>query len=168
MRPSPNSEIGLEEFKLRPNLSSEIAEMTEQDFVEQHCAALVYLHGHAPEKKNEVGIQTWPPNHGKQILASNSTVRIMHACRHDMHDKHESLDQILQVQPKNNALPLPTENEAGGVYEDGAFGGGCQMSSGLHVRPDFKVGDIATSTLWTCEVLVTFKGSWTCAAFHMR
>ena len=40
---------------------------------------------------------------------------------------------------------------------------------GLHVRPDFKVGDIATNTntlfAGTCEVLVTFKGKGGHAAF---
>ena len=101
----------------------------------------------------------------------------MHACGHDMHMTTALglLDQMLQVQPKNNMLFLfqpAEENEAGGMlmYEDGAFGDWLPDEFyGLHVRPDFKVGDIATntSTLFagTCEVLVTFKGKGGHAAF---
>ena len=101
----------------------------------------------------------------------------MHACGHDIHMTTALglLDQMLQVQPKNNMLFLfqpAEENEAGGMlmYEDGAFGDWLPDEFyGLHVRPDFKVGDIATNTntlfAGTCEVLVTFKGKGGHAAF---
>ena len=56
------------------------------------------------------------------------------------------------------------------MYQDNAFGDWKPDEFyGLHVRPDFKVGDIGTntSTLFagTCEVLVTFKGKGGHAAF---
>ena len=56
------------------------------------------------------------------------------------------------------------------MYEDGAFGDWLPDEFyGLHVRPDLKVGDIATntSTLFagTCEVKLTFKGKGGHAAF---
>ncbi|MGZ7268984.1 M20/M25/M40 family metallo-hydrolase, partial [Streptococcus pyogenes] len=64
------------------------------------------------------------------------------------------------------------ENAAGGMllYEDGAFGDWKPDEFyGLHVRPDLKVGDIATNTgtlfAGTCEVWVTFKGKGGHAAF---
>lgn len=72
------------------------------------------------------------------------------------------LDQLVQVQPKNNLLFLfqpAEENEAGGMlmYKDNAFGDWLPDEFyGLHVRPDLKVGDIATNTgtlfAGTCEV----------------
>ena len=56
------------------------------------------------------------------------------------------------------------------MYEDGAFGDWKPDEFyGLHVRPDLKVGDIATNTgtlfAGTCEVWVTFKGKGGHAAF---
>ncbi len=49
------------------------------------------------------------------------------------------------------------------MYEDGAFGDWLpDQFYGLHVRPDLKVGQIATNThtlfAGTCEVKVRFKG----------
>ena len=85
------------------------------------------------------------------------------------------LEQLVQEQPKNNLLFLfqpAEENEAGGMlmYEDGAFGDWLpDQFYGLHVRPDLKVGEIATNrgTLFagTCEVKLTFKGKGGHAAF---
>ena len=56
------------------------------------------------------------------------------------------------------------------MYEDGAFGDWLpDQFYGLHVRPDLKVGEIATNrgTLFagTCEVKLTFKGKGGHAAF---
>ena len=176
-------EIGLEEFKTQAYLLERIAEMTEgKDFVEQRTwrtGILVFLHGSAPEKTigwrtdidglpivEETGLDFKSIHEGR-----------MHACGHDIHMTTALglLDQMLQVQPKNNMLFLfqpAEENEAGGMlmYEDGAFGDWLPDEFyGLHVRPDFKVGDIATNTntlfAGTCEVLVTFKGKGGHAAF---
>ena len=80
---------------------------------------------------------------------------VMHACGHDIHMTTALglLDQMLQVQPKNNMLFLfqpAEENEAGGMlmYEDGAFGDWLPDEFyGLHVRPDFKVGAVSYTHL---------------------
>ena len=56
------------------------------------------------------------------------------------------------------------------MYEDGAFGDWLpDQFYGLHVRPDLKVGQIATNThtlfAGTCEVKIRFKGKGGHAAF---
>ena len=103
--------------------------------------------------------------------------KAMHACGHDMHMTTALglLDQLVQVQPKNKLLFLfqpAEENEAGGMlmYKDNAFGDWLPDEFyGLHVRPDLKVGDIATNTgtlfAGTCEVKITFTGKGGHAAF---
>lgn len=69
----------------------------------------------------------------------------------------------MQVQPKNNLLFFfqpAEENCTGGMlmYEDGAFGNWQPDEFyGLHVRPDFKVGDIATNTSTLFARLVKFS-----------
>lgn len=176
-------EIGLEEFKTQAYLLGRIAEITVgKDFVEQRTwrtGILVFLKGSAPEKTvgwrtdidglpivEETGLDFKSEHEGR-----------MHACGHDMHMTTALglLDVMVQEQPKNNLLFLfqpAEENEAGGMlmYQDGAFGDWLPDEFyGLHVRPDFKVGDIATntSTLFagTCEVFITFKGKGGHAAF---
>lgn len=104
----------------------------------------------------------------------------MHACGHDMHMTTALglLDQMLQVKPKNNMLFLfqpAEENEAGGMlmYEDGAFGDWLPDEFyGLHVRPDFKVGDIATNTstllLGLVKSSLLSRGKVDMRPFHMR
>ena len=101
----------------------------------------------------------------------------MHACGHDFHMTIAlgSLERALENQPKNNLLFLfqpAEENEAGGMlmYEDNAFGDWLpDQFYGLHVRPDLKVGQIATNThtlfAGTCEVKIRFKGKGGHAAF---
>lgn len=56
------------------------------------------------------------------------------------------------------------------MYQDGAFGAWLpDVFYGLHVRPDFPVGTIATNTgtlfAGTCEVFITFTGKGGHAAF---
>lgn len=67
------------------------------------------------------------------------------------------------------------ENEAGGMlmYEDGAFGDWLPDEFyGLHVRPDFKVGDIATNTstllLGLVKSSLLSRGKVDMRPFHMR
>ncbi|QRZ31478.1 N-acetyldiaminopimelate deacetylase [Lactococcus cremoris] len=101
----------------------------------------------------------------------------MHACGHDIHMTVALglLEKLSESQPKNNLLFLfqpAEENEAGGklMYDGGAFKNWLPDEFyGLHVRPDLKVGDIATNeqTLFagTCEVELTFVGTGGHAAF---
>ena len=78
----------------------------------------------------------------------------MHACGHDMHmtTALKFFGSTGSSTTKNNLLFLfqPAEEiEAGGMlaYKDNAFGGDLPDEFyGLHVRPDLKVGDIATNT----------------------
>lgn len=176
-------EIGLEEFKTQAYLLERIAEITVgKDFVEQRTwrtGILVFLKGSAPEKT--VGWRTdidgLPIVEETGLDFKSGHEGRMHACGHDMHMTTALglLDVMVQEQPKNNLLFLfqpAEENEAGGMlmYQDGAFGDWLPDEFyGLHVRPDFKVGDIATntSTLFagTCEVFITFKGKGGHAAF---
>ena len=102
----------------------------------------------------------------------------MHACGHDMHMTLAVgvLEKMIATQPKNNLIFLfqpAEENEAGGMlmYEADVFDGDWLPDEfyGLHVRPDLKVGDIATNThtlfAGTCEVKINFKGTGGHAAF---
>ncbi|WP_019318063.1 N-acetyldiaminopimelate deacetylase [Streptococcus mutans] len=176
-------EIGLEEFKTQAYLLERIAEITNsKDFVEQRTwrtGILVFLKGSRPQKTIgwRTDIDALPVVEETGLAFASQHEGRMHACGHDMHMTIALglLDTMVQVQPKNNLLFLfqpAEENEAGGMlmYEDGAFGNWQPDEFyGLHVRPDFKVGDIATntSTLFagTCEVFITFKGKGGHAAF---
>jgi len=176
-------EIGLEEFKTQAYLLERIAEITAgKGFVEQRTwrtGILVFLNGLAPEKTIgwRTDIDALPIVEETGLAFASQHEGCMHACGHDMHMTVALglLNELVQVQPKNNLLFLfqpAEENEAGGMlmYQDNAFGDWKPDEFyGLHVRPDFKVGDIATntSTLFagTCEVLVTFKGKGGHAAF---
>ncbi|MGT2908005.1 N-acetyldiaminopimelate deacetylase [Streptococcus dentiloxodontae] len=176
-------EIGLEEFKTQAYLLERIAEITaEKDFVEQRTwrtGILVFLKGSAPEKTIgwRTDIDALPIVEETGLEFASRHEGRMHACGHDMHMTTALglLNELVQMQPKNNLLFLfqpAEENEAGGMlmYEDGAFGDWLPDEFyGLHVRPDFKVGDIATNTgtlfAGTCEVLITFKGKGGHAAF---
>ena len=176
-------EIGLEEFETQAYLLDRIAEITEgKDFVEQRTwrtGILVYLHGSAPEKTIgwRTDIDGLPIVEQTGLDFASKHEGRMHACGHDMHMTTALglLDQLVQVQPKNNLLFLfqpAEENEAGGMlmYKDHAFGDWLPDEFyGLHVRPDLKVGDIATNTgtlfAGTCEVKITFTGKGGHAAF---
>ncbi|WP_438478323.1 N-acetyldiaminopimelate deacetylase [Streptococcus pluranimalium] len=176
-------EIGLEEFKTQAYLLKIIEELTQdKPFVKQktwRTGILVFVEGYNAQKT--IGWRT--DIDGLPIIeetgldfASQHDGR-MHACGHDMHMTLALglLEELTQTQPKENLLFLfqsAEENFAGGMlmYEDGAFGDWKPDEFyGLHVRPDMKVGDIATNTgtlfAGTCEVKITFKGKGGHAAF---
>lgn len=176
-------EIGLQEYKTQAYLLDKIAEITaNKDFIEQktwRTGILVYLKGSAPEKTIgwRTDIDGLPITEETGLDFASQHQGQMHACGHDCHMTVALglLDVLSQKQPRHNLLFLfqpAEENLAGGklMYEEGAFGDWLPDEFyGLHVRPDLKVGDIATnrSTLFagTCEVKITFKGKGGHAAF---
>ena len=176
-------EIGLEEYKTHAYLMRIIDELTAGlDFVEirtWRTGILVFIKGSTPTKTIgwRTDIDGLPIVEETGLAFASQHEGRMHACGHDMHMTIALglLEKLTTEQPKNNLLFLfqpAEENEAGGMlmYEDGAFGGWLPDEFyGLHVRPDLKVGDIATntSTLFagTCEVKLTFKGTGGHAAF---
>lgn len=176
-------EIGLEEYQTQKYLLDKITEITHgKNFVEQRTwrtGILVFLHGSAPEKTVgwRTDIDALPVEEATGLNFASQHEGRMHACGHDIHMTTALglLDALVQKQPKNNLLFLfqpAEENLAGGklMYEEDAFGNWVPDEFyGLHVRPDLKVGDIATntSTLFagTCETFVTFKGTGGHAAF---
>lgn len=176
-------EIGLEEFKTHAYLMQVLKELTAgKDFVEirtWNTGILVFLKGYAPEKTIgwRTDIDGLPIVEETGLDFASLHEGRMHACGHDMHMTLAlgTLERLLVAQPKHNMLFLfqpAEENEAGGMlmYEDGAFGDWLPDEFyALHVRPDLKVGDIATNrgTLFagTCEVKLTFKGRGGHAAF---
>lgn len=176
-------EIGLEEYKTHAYLMRIIDELTAGlDFVEirtWRTGILVFVKGSTPAKTIgwRTDIDGLPIVEETGFAFASRHEGRMHACGHDMHMTIALglLEKLTTEQPKNNLLFLfqpAEENEAGGMlmYEDGAFGDWLPDEFyGLHVRPDLKVGDIATntSTLFagTCEVKLTFKGKGGHAAF---
>ncbi|MGT2846466.1 N-acetyldiaminopimelate deacetylase [Streptococcus massiliensis] len=176
-------EIGLEEYKTHAYLMKVIDELTAGlDYVEIRTwktGILVFFKGFSPNKTIgwRTDIDGLPIVEETGLEFSSQHEGRMHACGHDMHMTVALglLEQFTQERPKNNLLFLfqpAEENEAGGMlmYEDGAFGDWLPDEFyGLHVRPDLKVGDIATNTgtlfAGTCEVKLTFKGKGGHAAF---
>ena len=176
-------EIGLEEFKTQAYLLNIIEKLTVgKDFVQirtWRTGILVYLQGSQPERTIgwRTDIDGLPIVEQTGLAFASQHPERMHACGHDFHMTIAlgSLERALENQPKNNLLFLfqpAEENEAGGMlmYEDGAFGDWLpDQFYALHVRPDLKVGQIATntSTLFagTCEVKINFKGKGGHAAF---
>ncbi|GGE24265.1 N-acetyldiaminopimelate deacetylase [Streptococcus himalayensis] len=176
-------EIGLEEFKTHAYLMRVIKDLTESlDFVEirtWRTGILVFVKGSAPTKTIgwRTDIDGLPIVEDTGLPFASQHEGRMHACGHDMHMTIALglLEQLTQKQPKNHLLFIfqpAEENEAGGMlmYEDGAFGEWLPDEFyALHVRPDLKVGAIATNrgTLFagTCEVKLTFKGKGGHAAF---
>ena len=176
-------EIGLEEYKTHAYLMRIIDELTAGlDFVEirtWRTGILVFIKGSTPTKTIgwRTDIDGLPIVEETGFAFASQHEGRMHACGHDMHMTIALglLEKLTTEQPKNNLLFLfqpAEENEAGGMlmYEDGAFGDWLPDEFyGLHVRPDLKVGDIATntSTLFagTCEVELSFIGTGGHAAF---
>ena len=176
-------EIGLEEFKTQAYLLNVIEKLTAgKDFVQirtWQTGILVYLEGSQAERTIgwRTDIDGLPIIEETGLTFASQHQGRMHACGHDFHMTIAlgSLERALENQPKNNLLFLfqpAEENEAGGMlmYEDGAFGDWLpDQFYALHVRPDLKVGQIATntSTLFagTCEIKINFKGKGGHAAF---
>ena len=176
-------EIGLEEFETQAYLLDVIKKLIAgKDFVELRTwrtGILVYLHGSQPTKTIgwRTDIDGLPIVEQTDLPFASQHPDRMHACGHDFHMTIAlgSLERSLEKQPKNNLLFLfqpAEENEAGGMlmYEDGAFGDWLpDQFYGLHVRPDLKVGQIATNThtlfAGTCEVKIRLKGKGGHAAF---
>ena len=176
-------EIGLEEFKTQAYLLERIEEIaSEKPFIEKRTwktGILVFLKGSAPTKTIgwRTDIDGLPITEETGLAFASQHEGRMHACGHDVHMTIALglLEKMAAQQPKENLLFLfqPAEENLGGaklMYEDDAFKEWLPDEFyGLHVRPDFKVGDIATnrSTLFagTCEVYVTFKGKGGHAAF---
>ena len=176
-------EIGLEEFKTHAYLLNVIETLTAgKDFVQirtWRTGILVYLQGSQPERTIgwRTDIDGLPIVEQTGLPFASQHPDRMHACGHDFHMTIAlgSLERALENQPKNNLLFLfqpAEENEAGGMlmYEDSAFGDWLpDQFYGLHVRPDLKVGQIATNThtlfAGTCEVKIRFKGKGGHAAF---
>ena len=176
-------EIGLEELKTQAYLLKVIEDLIAgKDFAHVRTwqtGILVYLQGSQPERTIgwRTDIDGLPIIEETGLTFASQHPDRMHACGHDFHMTIAlgSLERALENQPKNNLLFLfqpAEENEAGGMlmYEDGAFGDWLpDQFYGLHVRPDLKVGEIATNrgTLFagTCEVKLTFKGKGGHAAF---
>lgn len=176
-------EIGLEEFETQAYLLDVIKKLiADKDFVELRTwrtGILVYLHGSQPTKTIgwRTDIDGLPVNEQTGLPFASKHQGRMHACGHDFHMTIAlgSLEHALEKQPKNNLLFLfqpAEENEAGGMlmYKDQAFDDWLpDQFYGLHVRPDLKVGQIATNThtlfAGTCEIKINFKGKGGHAAF---
>lgn len=176
-------EIGLEEFETQAYLLDVIKKLIAgKDFVELRTwrtGILVYLHGSQPTKTIgwRTDIDGLPVNEQTGLPFASKHQGRMHACGHDFHMTIAlgSLERALEKQPKNNLLFLfqpAEENEAGGMlmYKDQAFGDWLpDQFYGLHVRPDLKVGQIATNThtlfAGTGEIKINFKGKGGHAAF---
>ena len=175
-------EIGLEEYETQKYLLAIIQELTQnKPFIQVRTwqtGILVYLAGSQGQKTIgwRTDIDGLPIEELTDLPYASKNGR-MHACGHDIHMTVALglLEKMSESQPRDNLLFLfqpAEENEAGGklMYDAGAFENWLPDEFyGLHVRPDLKVGDIATNqhTLFagTCEVLVTFKGKGGHAAF---
>ena len=177
-------EIGLEEFETHAYLMAQIRELTaDKAFVDiktWQTGIVVKVNGFAPDKTIawRTDIDGLPIVEDTGLAFASRHEGRMHACGHDMHMTLALgvLEAMLVSQPKNNLIFLfqpAEENEAGGMlmYEAGVFDGDWLPDEfyGLHVRPDLKVGDIATNThtlfAGTCEVKIHFKGIGGHAAF---
>lgn len=175
-------EIGLEEHETQKYLLAIIHQIIQnKSFIQVETwqtGILVYLKGSQGQKTIgwRTDIDGLPVEELTNLPFASKNGR-MHACGHDIHMTVALglLEKLSESQPKNNLLFLfqpAEENEAGGklMYDSGAFKNWLPDEFyGLHVRPDLKVGDIATNehTLFagTCEVELTFVGTGGHAAF---
>lgn len=169
-------EIGLKEVKTQAFLLNIIKEISDnKPFITiktWQTGILVYLCGYDPEKTVawRTDIDGLPVKEETGLEFSSQHEGNMHACGHDVHMTVALglLERLSKYKPKNNMLFIfqpAEENEAGGMlmYQDGALNEWIPDECyALHVRPDLKVGQIATntSTLFagTCEVKIAFLG----------
>ena len=176
-------ELGMEEFKTHVFLMETIEGLLQDCSFSQvrtwETGILVYLTGSAPQKTIgwRTDIDGLPIVEETGLDFKSLQPDRMHACGHDFHMTIALglLEKMAEQQPKNNLLFLfqpAEENLAGGMlmYEAGAFGDWLPDEFyGLHVRPDLKVGQMATNraTLFagTCEVKIRFRGKGGHAAF---
>ncbi len=176
-------ELGMEEFKTHAFLMETIEGLLQDCSFSQvrtwETGILVYLTGSAPQKTIgwRTDIDGLPIVEETGLDFKSLQPDRMHACGHDFHMTIALglLEKMAEQQPKNNLLFLfqpAEENLAGGMlmYEAGAFGDWLPDEFyGLHVRPDLKVGQMATNraTLFagTCEVKIRFRGKGGHAAF---
>lgn len=176
-------EIGLKEVKTQAFLLNIIKEISDnKPFITiktWQTGILVYLSGYDPEKTVawRTDIDGLPVKEETGLEFSSQHEGNMHACGHDVHMTVALglLERLSKYKPKNNMLFIfqpAEENEAGGMlmYQDGALNEWIPDECyALHVRPDLKVGQIATntSTLFagTCEVKIAFLGKGGHAAF---
>ncbi|MGM9886918.1 MAG: N-acetyldiaminopimelate deacetylase [Lactococcus sp.] len=175
-------EIGLQEFETQKYLLEIIrAVSADKDYIELktwRTGILVMIHGSKPTTtigwRTDIDGLPVEEETGLDFASHNGK---MHACGHDIHMTTALglFEKMADQQPLQNLLFLfqpAEENEAGGklMYDENAFGDWKPDEFyGLHVRPDLKVGDIATNThtlfAGTCEVKLTFKGKSGHAAF---
>ncbi|HFI0513143.1 TPA: N-acetyldiaminopimelate deacetylase [Streptococcus suis] len=176
-------ELGMEEFKTHAFLMETIEGLLQDCSFSQvrtwETGIFVYLTGSAPQKTIgwRTDIDGLPIVEETGLDFKSLQPDRMHACGHDFHMTIALglLEKMAEQQPKNNLLFLfqpAEENLAGGMlmYEAGAFGDWLPDEFyGLHVRPDLKVGQMATNraTLFagTCEVKIRFTGKGGHAAF---
>ena len=176
-------ELGMEEFKTHAFLMETIEGLLQDCSFSQvrtwETGILVYLTGSAPQKTIgwRTDIDGLPIVEETGLDFKSLQPDRMHGCGHDFHMTIALglLEKMAEQQPKNNLLFLfqpAEENLAGGMlmYEAGAFGDWLPDEFyGLHVRPDLKVGQMATNraTLFagTCEVKIRFTGKGGHAAF---
>lgn len=176
-------ELGMEESKTHAFLMETIEGLLQDCSFSQvrtwETGILVYLTGSAPQKTIgwRTDIDGLPIVEETGLDFKSLQPDRMHACGHDFHMTIALglLEKMAEQQPKNNLLFLfqpAEENLAGGMlmYEAGAFGDWLPDEFyGLHVRPDLKVGQMATNraTLFagTCEVKIRFTGKGGHAAF---
>ncbi|NQP54708.1 N-acetyldiaminopimelate deacetylase [Streptococcus suis] len=176
-------ELGMEEFKTHAFLMETIEGLLQDCSFSQvrtwETGILVYLTGSAPQKTIgwRTDIDGLPIVEETGLDFKSLQPDRMHACGHDFHMTIALglLEKMAEQQPKNNLLFLfqpAEENLAGGMlmYEAGAFGDWLPDEFyGLHVRPNLKVGQMATNraTLFagTCEVKIRFTGKGGHAAF---
>ncbi|EHJ57035.1 amidohydrolase [Streptococcus urinalis FB127-CNA-2] len=176
-------EIGFEEFETQAYLLKTLDSICRgKAFIERKTwktGILVFIKGSQPSKTIgwRTDIDGLPVVEETGLAFESQHEGKMHACGHDIHMTVALglVEACSNVQPKDNLLFLfqpAEENLAGGME---MFKAGVLEEwkpdefYGLHVRPDLKVGDIATntSTLFagTCEVLVTITGKGGHAAF---